>query len=167
MSVTLDQIRRVPKVLLHDHLDGGLRPATIVELAPENGYRGLPTTDPAELGGMISAAAAAHARRRTRPRPPSDGHPPRRDRVPRAPGAPTRRLRDPALPHLRVHRAGDRALLPGPSADRGCAEVVCHYHRAEILRHVGNALPEPHPPPRLPHPSAHVPPASWSLVPLP
>ncbi len=58
MSVTLDQIRRVPKVLLHDHLDGGLRPATIVELAQAGGYRGLPTTDPAELGAMISAAAS-------------------------------------------------------------------------------------------------------------
>ena len=28
-----DVVRRAPKVLLHDHLDGGLRPATIVELA--------------------------------------------------------------------------------------------------------------------------------------
>jgi adenosine deaminase len=60
MVPTLDQIRRVPKVLLHDHLDGGLRPATIVELAEQNGYRGLPTSDPAELGGLISAAAAEH-----------------------------------------------------------------------------------------------------------
>ncbi|MEW2444461.1 adenosine deaminase, partial [Micromonospora marina] len=34
-----------PKVLLHDHLDGGLRPATIVELAAEVGHE-LPTTDP-------------------------------------------------------------------------------------------------------------------------
>jgi adenosine deaminase len=54
---TLDQIRQVPKVLLHDHLDGGLRPATIVELAAETGYRGLPTTDPAELGYRVSEAA--------------------------------------------------------------------------------------------------------------
>ncbi len=60
MPATLDQIRRVPKVLLHDHLDGGLRPATIVELAEQNGYRGLPTTDAAELGGLISAAATEH-----------------------------------------------------------------------------------------------------------
>ena len=30
---TYDEIRRAPKALLHDHLDGGLRPATIVELA--------------------------------------------------------------------------------------------------------------------------------------
>ena len=33
--MTLDLIRRAPKVLLHDHLDGGLRPATVVELASE------------------------------------------------------------------------------------------------------------------------------------
>ncbi|WP_261558926.1 adenosine deaminase [Frankia tisae] len=43
--ITVDEIRRVPKVLLHDHLDGGLRPATVVELADETGYRGLPSTD--------------------------------------------------------------------------------------------------------------------------
>ena len=60
MAPTLDQLRRVPKVLLHDHLDGGLRPATIVELAERHGYDGLPTTDPAELGGLITAAAASH-----------------------------------------------------------------------------------------------------------
>src|SRR5258708_26150391 len=60
MPATLDQTRRVPKVLLHDHLDGGLRPATIVELAEQNSYRGLPTSDSAELGSMISAAAAEH-----------------------------------------------------------------------------------------------------------
>jgi adenosine deaminase len=43
--ITVDEIRRVPKVLLHDHLDGGLRPATVVELADELGYGDLPTTD--------------------------------------------------------------------------------------------------------------------------
>jgi adenosine deaminase len=45
-----DLLRAVPKVLLHDHLDGGLRPATVVELAAQEGYAGLPTTDAAELG---------------------------------------------------------------------------------------------------------------------
>jgi len=54
---TADQIRRVPKVLLHDHLDGGLRPETIVELAAEIGYDGLPTTDPAALGVWFREAA--------------------------------------------------------------------------------------------------------------
>ena len=39
VSPTLDQIRAVPKVLLHDHLDGGLRPSTVIELAEETGYR--------------------------------------------------------------------------------------------------------------------------------
>jgi len=43
-------IATAPKVLLHDHLDGGLRPATVVELAAEHGYGRLPTTDVDELG---------------------------------------------------------------------------------------------------------------------
>ena len=33
MSPTVAQIRAMPKVLLHDHLDGGLRPETVIELA--------------------------------------------------------------------------------------------------------------------------------------
>src|SRR3954471_24100701 len=40
-----DTIVQAPKALLHDHLDGGLRPSTIVDLAAEFGYDGLPTTD--------------------------------------------------------------------------------------------------------------------------
>ncbi|MDA2812631.1 adenosine deaminase [Nocardiopsis sp. RSe5-2] len=51
------QIRRAPKVLLHDHLDGGLRPATVAELAAESGYDRLPTTDTAELGRWFRDAA--------------------------------------------------------------------------------------------------------------
>jgi adenosine deaminase len=46
---SLEQIRRAPKVLLHDHLDGGLRPTTVIELADAIGYDDLPTTDPAAL----------------------------------------------------------------------------------------------------------------------
>ncbi|HEX4831476.1 MAG TPA: adenosine deaminase [Trebonia sp.] len=57
MIATEEQIRGVPKVLLHDHLDGGLRPATIVELADEYGYGDLPTRDPAELGAVLAAGA--------------------------------------------------------------------------------------------------------------
>lgn len=41
---TLDQVRRAPKVLLHDHLDGGLRPQTIIELAAEVGHQ-LPAVE--------------------------------------------------------------------------------------------------------------------------
>src|SRR4051794_18837991 len=43
-ELTREEIRRAPKVLLHDHLDGGLRPATIVELAAASGHR-LPAGD--------------------------------------------------------------------------------------------------------------------------
>jgi len=45
---TRDQIKRVPKALLHDHLDGGLRPQTIIDLAAEINYQ-LPSTDAEEL----------------------------------------------------------------------------------------------------------------------
>jgi adenosine deaminase len=55
--LTFDTIRSAPKVLLHDHLDGGLRPSTIVELADEIGYDGLPTTDPVALGQWFRESA--------------------------------------------------------------------------------------------------------------
>ncbi|OBI92991.1 adenosine deaminase [Mycobacterium asiaticum] len=45
MSLSLDRIKQAPKALLHDHLDGGLRPATVLEIAGEVGYDGLPATD--------------------------------------------------------------------------------------------------------------------------
>lgn len=44
-----DQIKRIPKVLIHDHLDGGLRPQTIIDIAQEIGYAALPTQDAGEL----------------------------------------------------------------------------------------------------------------------
>ena len=53
----LDAIRRAPKVLLHDHLDGGLRPQTVLELASEIGYHDLPTTDPDELARWFTLGA--------------------------------------------------------------------------------------------------------------
>lgn len=52
-----DLIRRAPKVLLHDHLDGGVRPASVVELAAEYGYHDLPTTDVAELQKWFNRGA--------------------------------------------------------------------------------------------------------------
>lgn len=45
MNLSLEQITQAPKALLHDHLDGGLRPATVLEIAGEVGYDGLPATD--------------------------------------------------------------------------------------------------------------------------
>ena len=61
MSVALspDSLRRAPKVLLHDHLDGGVRPATVVELAERVGYRHLPSTDVAELARWFREASGS------------------------------------------------------------------------------------------------------------
>jgi adenosine deaminase len=50
-------IRRAPKALLHDHLDGGLRPQTVIDLAREAGYTALPTHDPAELQAWFTRGA--------------------------------------------------------------------------------------------------------------
>jgi adenosine deaminase len=57
MAPTLADIRRAPKVLLHDHLDGGLRPQTLIELADERGYRDLPYTDPVALAAWLASTA--------------------------------------------------------------------------------------------------------------
>jgi adenosine deaminase len=57
MKFTKDFIRGLPKVLLHDHLDGGLRPATIIELAKDVGYTGLPTNDPENLASSFHRGA--------------------------------------------------------------------------------------------------------------
>ena len=51
-----DVIRAAPKVLLHDHLDGGLRPSTIVELAAEVGHP-LPADEPEALGRWFTESA--------------------------------------------------------------------------------------------------------------
>ena len=55
--LTPDLARRAPKALLHDHLDGGLRPASVVELASEFGYDGLPTHDVDELARWFNRGA--------------------------------------------------------------------------------------------------------------
>ncbi|WP_040794668.1 adenosine deaminase [Nocardia higoensis] len=54
---TLASIRRAPKALLHDHLDGGLRPATVLELAAECGYDELPADNEADLAAWFREAA--------------------------------------------------------------------------------------------------------------
>jgi adenosine deaminase len=53
IALDLATIRRAPKVLLHEHLDGGLRPSTLIELAEEIGYTALPTRDAEELSGWF------------------------------------------------------------------------------------------------------------------
>jgi adenosine deaminase len=49
VALTIDEIRAAPKVLLHDHLDGGLRAATVVDLARQIGYDRLPSEDADEV----------------------------------------------------------------------------------------------------------------------
>ena len=49
MKLSENVLQSLPKVLLHDHLDGGVRPQTIIEIAKETGYDKLPTSDPGEL----------------------------------------------------------------------------------------------------------------------
>jgi len=57
---SVDEIRRAPKVLLHDHLDGGVRPSTVTDLARECGYQGLPTLDPDGLAEWFVSGARGH-----------------------------------------------------------------------------------------------------------
>jgi adenosine deaminase len=56
-DLTPEVIRQAPKVALHDHLDGGVRPQTLVELAETIGYADLPERDPAKLGIWFRDAA--------------------------------------------------------------------------------------------------------------
>ncbi|WP_244929752.1 adenosine deaminase [Nocardioides sp. W7] len=55
-GLTRDVVLRAPKVLLHDHLDGGLRPQTIIELAAECGHE-LPAYDADALGAWFAESA--------------------------------------------------------------------------------------------------------------
>ncbi len=57
MKLTRNFLRTVPKVLLHDHLDGGVRPQTVIELARDQKYTKLPTKDPGELAAWFQRGA--------------------------------------------------------------------------------------------------------------
>lgn len=57
MTLTLDDAVARPKVLLHDHLDGGLRPSTVLELADEIGWT-LPAGDLEGLQAWFLAGSA-------------------------------------------------------------------------------------------------------------
>ena len=59
-TVTLSdsELTALPKVVLHDHLDGGLRPATILEIADATGRR-MPETDAGALGAWFVQATSA------------------------------------------------------------------------------------------------------------
>src|SRR5213594_3329464 len=51
-------VQRAPKVLLHEHLDGTLRPQTVLDLAERSGYRDLPVGDSARLADWFASGAA-------------------------------------------------------------------------------------------------------------
>ena len=55
-AISDDELRSAPKVLLHDHLDGGLRPATIIDLAADCGHP-LPATEADGLAAWFAASA--------------------------------------------------------------------------------------------------------------
>ncbi len=57
MKYSKEFLRKVPKVLLHDHLDGGVRAQTVIDLAKEQGYTNLPTTDAGELADWFHRGA--------------------------------------------------------------------------------------------------------------
>jgi adenosine deaminase len=57
MKFKKEFIRNLPKVLLHDHLDGGVRPQTVVELAKDQKYKKLPTADAGELAEWFHRGA--------------------------------------------------------------------------------------------------------------
>ena len=113
-AVTQEQVQRAPKVLLHDHLDGGLRPATIVELAAEVGHTaarsrrrvaGPVVHDDGRLrlAGEVPRDLRPHGRRDADRRRADAGGP----RVRRGPGRGRRRLRRGPLRAraARLHRA--------------------------------------------------------------
>ena len=58
MLPSLDEIRTAPKVLLHDHLDGGLRAVTVVDLARSIGYDRLPSDDVDEVAVWLQRGAS-------------------------------------------------------------------------------------------------------------
>jgi adenosine deaminase len=57
MKLDREVLQRLPKVLLHEHLDGVLRPQTIIELAKSNDYDQLPTQNPEELARWFHQGA--------------------------------------------------------------------------------------------------------------
>ena len=57
MSLDRHLIAQAPKAVLHDHLDGGLRPATVLDIAAQIGYDALPATEVDDLARWFSTAA--------------------------------------------------------------------------------------------------------------
>jgi len=59
LLITEQQIALAPKVLLHDHLDGGLRPQTMIDHALASGYTKLPSYEPEQLAKWFVEACSS------------------------------------------------------------------------------------------------------------
>lgn len=59
LLLSSEVIARAPKVLLHDHLDGGLRPQTMIDHALASGYTKLPSYNPEELATWFVNACSS------------------------------------------------------------------------------------------------------------
>ena len=59
LLLSSEVIARAPKVLLHDHLDGGLRPQTMIDHALASGYTKLPSYKPDELATWFVNACSS------------------------------------------------------------------------------------------------------------
>ena len=57
MNLDRQLLQSLPKVLLHEHLDGVLRPETVIDLARTEGYKQLPTENPVELAHWFHQGA--------------------------------------------------------------------------------------------------------------
>lgn len=57
MKLETSHLKKMPKVLLHEHLDGVLRPQTVIDLARDSGYKGLPTSDSIALAEWFHQGA--------------------------------------------------------------------------------------------------------------
>ena len=124
-------ISTLPKVLLHDHLDGGLRPATVIELANEYGYNKLPTTDVDDLAAWFNA-------RRQAQRPgvvPRDVRPhrrrhaaPRRDRTGRRSNAPQDLAAD-GVVYAEVRMAPELCTEAGLTHDEAVAAMLDGFRK--------------------------------------
>jgi adenosine deaminase len=57
MKLDRGVLKTIPKVLLHEHLDGVLRPRTVIDLARSAGYKELPSEDPEGLARWFHQGA--------------------------------------------------------------------------------------------------------------
>ena len=155
----LGWIRRAPKVLLHDHLDGGLRPQTIIELAAEQGYGGChrrtrSSSAPGSGGAPTRSRSSCTSRRSSTPwacmQTPRRAGPGGR-RVRRGPGRGRRRVRRgpprarscrPGRPDARRGRRGDPGRVSGrrgPGRWRGGRPSSCASWPRRCVRPIGPA----------------------------